>query len=234
MEKEIQQIETEEYIVLEQHLISIIAHDIKSPLEHFANYIAQSKEKIITGEEAIDFIPALESFLFTCNSLLSNLLSWSRIRLSDNSITETFSATLVSNKIIYSLKYLYTIKNVQVVNQVPKHVICVFDKSIFEFIMRNFLTNAIKYGHESSKIVIKYNLGNTDYHEFNINNKGSILSEAKLKRILNFKHVKKSQGNGIGLILCNYCLKFHGGFIKAESSIEGGNTFSFYLPKLAI
>lgn len=234
MEKETQQIVTEEYILLEEHIISIIAHDIKSPLEHFASYIATSKEKIIRGEDTIDFIPALESFLLTCNSLLGNLLSWSRIRLSNNSVIEPFFATLVSNKLVYSLKYLYSSRNIQILNQIPKNIICEFDKGIFEFVMRNFLTNAIKYGYENSKILIRYSTHNSDFHEFIINNRGPFLPDTKLHRILSFKNSKKSQGNGIGLMLCNYCLKFHGGFIKAESSIEGGNTFSFYLPKLSI
>ena len=142
-----------------------------------------------------------------------------------------FSAREASDRVIASLEYLYSKKAMQIINLIP-NTGCLFDEEVFKFLMRNLLINAIKYGYNHSIITINVKQDDPNYLEFIVQNKGDLLSEKKIKAILNFDKPLNSQGNGLGLLLCNYCLQLYKGYLKAESIDGKGNIFSFLIPKV--
>ena len=218
---------------------SIIGHDLKNPFNAiigFSNILLdQMKEKDYEGIE--EFANIIHKSSLRAMSLLSDLLEWSQLQTGKmtfspttfdlveliNEVTEIANDAARNKKI--SIKYVFT-----------EQVNIFADKSMISSILRNLVSNAVKFSNANGQIKISVNQEPTEFIIAVQDNGIGIMKEAigKLFRIeeaYSTPGTQKETGTGLGLLLCKELVQKHGGKIWVESKVGSGSTFFFTIPK---
>jgi PAS domain S-box-containing protein len=218
---------------------SIIAHDLKNPV---AGIISSTEMLIKTLNKNPDDKERLNKYsenILTSTrdgyKLLENLLEWARaqtgaIKYEPQDIRLTESIKECAN----SMKLMFDNKNIKII--FPEKSFMVFaDKNMMCAVVRNMLSNAIKYSFPGGSIIINIEKKH-NYIFTEIVDQGVGMSE-KTKSML-FRIENKSsmpgthdeKGTGLGLILCKEFIEKNGGTISVESEVGKGSKFTFSLP----
>ena len=219
---------------------SLIAHDLKSPLGNFRNILEimlQDYESLNETEKK-DMIVEMNKSSKNIYNLLDNLLNWAssqsgRIKFNPeyNDIND------VIRKPVFMLSALAEKKNISIVTDLKVKNDVFIDLNMINTVIRNLITNAIKFTNVSGLIKLTSNEID-DMIEVTISDNGVGMSQEKLANLFRIDvnqstlGTANEKGTGLGLILCKEFIEKHGGNIWAESEIGNGSTFKFVLPKI--
>lgn len=217
---------------------SIIAHDLKSPFngllglsEMLATDIEQfSKEEI---QNVAKSMKSSATYLF---KLLENLLEWSRIQrgvIRNNPIncqlSEYFNQNISLNSTLISKKSLI------VSNTIDSNLFVSADSHFLNSVIRNIISNAIKYTNLNGLIEISANKINDKLIHISVKDNGIGISENYRDELFRIDQINSSpgtegeMGTGLGLVLCKEYIERSGGKIWIESELEKGTTINFTL-----
>ncbi len=132
------------------------------------------------------------------------------------------------------LSSLLEAKNISIINECNEQEFALADKNMLAMIIRNLITNAVKFSHPHSDILIKSSKTDTNLI-VDIIDYGMGIEKEKLTEIFNFKTDKSThgtaneKGSGLGLVLCKEFVEKMGGKIQVQSTINKGSTFSVIL-----
>ncbi len=218
---------------------SIVAHDLKNP---FNTLIGFSNLLLNTGlnlseEKKTNYLELIYKASKRGYSLLENLLEWSRSQTGRLEIKPQEFVLKQSIKECMNLHYSSAEKKfVSLTEQIDDTTKVFADVNMFTTVMRNLISNAIKFTPENGKIDITAIEKETEV-QINVSDTGlgvSKESKEKLFRI-DVNHstpgTNQEQGTGLGLILCKEFIEKNKGKIWVESVLGGGSIFSFTLPK---
>jgi signal transduction histidine kinase len=217
---------------------SIIAHDLKNPFNTIIGFSDMLKEAIISNESAITYkyasminISAVQTY-----RLLENLLEWA------NSQRGNFSFVPVNFNIFELIKEELVLlddmakgKNIDLKNNVPDTLMIVADKNMIRTILRNLITNAIKFTHKNGHVEINAHSYKNNL-ELSVSDNGIGMSHETISKLfkidanLSSKGTENEKGTGLGLFLCSEFVKKHGGKIWAESEVGKGSVFKIVFP----
>jgi signal transduction histidine kinase len=232
-------IELQEANANKDKLLSIIAHDLRNP---FSVLITFSKLLLDTIDDFSkdDILNYLNTFYQTSKqgyNLLDNLLNWSK---SQTGKMEIVSEILnLKDLVEENITLLYSqanSKKISMINKVPEDLKGVADLNMILTVVRNLITNAIKFTPEGGKIEITGKSGK-NYSEITIEDSGVGISAEDLDKIfrIEIKHstpgTNDERGSGLGLVLCKEFVEKNFGILKATSEPGKGSKFSFTLPK---
>jgi signal transduction histidine kinase len=128
------------------------------------------------------------------------------------------------------------IKNISVVSSVNKECEVYGDRNMISTILRNLLTNAVKFTPINGSISVEASIMN-DNVEISVTDSGVGISKAELEKLflienaVSHKGTENEKGTGLGLILCKDFVEKNGGKIWVESEIGKGSRFIFTLPR---
>ena len=218
---------------------SIIAHDLKNPLLALKDY----SNSIVQEIDSLDKAEVKESLEFLSNSaestfkLLENLLEWSRVQMGRMPYNPEFiDLGAVVNLNIDIQSVAAKNKDIKLVNQIKSEANIFADLNLSNTVIRNVLSNAIKFTPESGKIEIKIT-EEGEYFLLSIKDSGIGMSEETIEKIFNVGSIQTSygtkgeKGTGIGLPLCKELMEINRGDIQAISKLGKGSTFLMYFPK---
>ena len=225
---------------------SIIAHDLRNPFNALhgltrhllINYNSFNTEEI---KQSIELIFNSSDDLL---ELLENLLYWSRTQRGkmqfspkENNLSELI------NKIFSLLRMNAEKKKINLINEITSDKILFADFDMLTAILRNLISNAIKFSYTNSFIKIS-SKDFKDYTEISVMDNGVGISPDNIEKLfrIDIHHstsgTSEEQGSGLGLILCSEFVEKHNGEIWVESEIKnlpdgkaGGSTFKFTIPK---
>jgi signal transduction histidine kinase/ligand-binding sensor domain-containing protein len=217
---------------------SIIAHDLKNP---FSTIIGLSE--LMQESDTQDNQSHLQKYSAMINSsavqtyrLLENLLEWANCQRGKVS----FSPVSVDlNELIKDefdlVDEMAKGKNIRLMNGVGDSYTVTADKNMLKTILRNLITNGVKFTRQNGELWIK-SVTNAKMVEISVSDNGIGMSEetiSKLFRIdgnLATRGTNNERGTGLGLFLCKEFVEKHGGKIWVESEEGKGSTFKFCLP----
>jgi signal transduction histidine kinase len=217
---------------------SIIAHDLKNP---FNNILASSSmvEANFHMMKLTQILKSVKLINHSANSaykLLANLLEWAR---SQTGLIE-FKQELSKLKDIVDLaigntQSFATDKEITLVYESMENIEVFADKNMMNTVLRNLITNAIKYTHKGGEIRINANALNHKAIVSVIDNGVGIAPEImgklfKISEKVSMVGTEKETGTGLGLLLCKEFVEKHGGEIWVESVLGMGSEFKFSLP----
>ena len=217
---------------------SIIAHDLKSPFNVIQGFLTLIHEEFdeFTKEEVKEFIgKTLESAMNTF-SLLENLLQWSR---SQRGIIEFRPKNIQLWEMGIELLHQYSDnaqqKKVSIQMNMNENHVAFADPDMIRTILRNLLTNAIKFSHPDGEIIIDSTMQN-NMLVVQVKDDGIGMDEQFRHNL--FKIHKKTQrpgtmkekGTGLGLIICKEFVEKNKGNIWVDSKENLGSSFYFSLP----
>ena len=122
-------------------------------------------------------------------------------------------------------------KNLTLINDIPEDLVIHTEKDRLNFIIRNLISNAIKYTPIDGKIQIHYK--QESGNKISITDSGIGMEQAKLDKLFSGRIVSKlgtkgEKGSGIGLLLCKEFAHNLGATLEVISKVNEGSTFSIY------
>jgi len=220
---------------------SILAHDLKNPFNTiigFSELLLQNFDEISTKEQK-EYIGYIQKSGKETFKLLENLLLWAR---SQKGILEYKPKKENLNNIVKEIINLSqvtaTAKNINLLNNTPEEIFVKADKEMLLTIIRNLISNAIKYTPKGGTIIISANTNkNADFIEICVQDNGIGISAEKQSQLfkmtegISTEGTEKEKGTGLGLILCKEFVDKHNGDIWVENNVDKGTSVKFLMPK---
>ena len=221
---------------------SIIAHDLRSPVGSFKMLTEIMLNEVGTAnpEKNKRMLTSIHSASSNLYDLLENLLSWSHTQRNSLIINkEEHNLFHLADDAIDSHMVNAEIKHVELENKVDENATIVCDQYVTLTIIRNLLSNALKFTPSNGKIVVSNQIVEKEgirYQQVSVADNGVGIAENRLETIFDFKlndttiGTANEQGSGLGLMLCREFSEKQGGFITIQSQVSKGTTVSFALP----
>lgn len=217
---------------------SILAHDLKNPLGLFlsiSNFLSDSYDSI-NEEEKKNMINNIQSSAKNINTLLENLLQWARSQTGAiNCKPEKIDLSIL----IFEIKYIYAPladeKGITLSINLEEDLFITSDKNMISTVMRNILSNAIKFTNTGGIISILASKNNGRiYINFKDNGVGIDKNQLdklfKIDKAFSTSGTNMEKGTGLGLILSYEFLKKNNGNINVISEDGNGSEFIIDLP----
>ncbi|PID56297.1 hybrid sensor histidine kinase/response regulator [candidate division KSB3 bacterium] len=218
--------------------LSIISHDLRGPFNVLLPLTKLIDEQIETqSKESIKtHVKKLRSAAERVYALLENLLTWSRIQrgcIEYHPQEISLNGLLQHNENLFA--HLAEQKNIQIISSAPEDSSAYADCSMVDTVIRNLLSNALKFTPEGGRVELTVARHDCDV-EIAVADTGTGVPEEHLHKLfrLDAKYTRQGtdgeSGTGLGLILCRDLVEKNGGRIWIESKAEEGSTLRFTLP----
>ena len=218
---------------------SIIAHDLRSPLSAFVGATQILTEDILTveKEKIMDITMSMKTSATNIYSLLENLLEWSRLMQGRmDFLPEKLNLKEKIEACIGILSEYAGEKRIEIAIIIPDELEVLADDHMFDSVIRNLVSNAIKFTPTGGKVSVTADCKNDHSIEVEISDSGiGMTQELKSKLFLltektSRKGTEGEPSTGLGLLLCKEFIEKHGGKIWVESEPGKGSIFKFMLP----
>jgi PAS domain S-box-containing protein len=222
--------------------ISILGHDLKSP---FNTLLGLSEALIddLNNLNSIEIQEHLNHIYKTARNtynLLEDLLNWTRTQSGKIPFNpQIYSFNEVCSNTLELLKYGAAVKGISISCQECSNVKVFGDIDMLNTVLRNLVSNAIKFTNRGGAINISAVQTETDT-KISVKDNGvgispdNLLSLFDISKVLSTSGTEAESGTGLGLLLCKEFVEKHGGKIWIDSEPGKGSTFSFKLPFLPL
>jgi PAS domain S-box-containing protein len=218
---------------------SIIAHDLRNPFNSFLGLtqILAVELPTLTREQILKIAVNLRKSASNLFALLENLLEWSRLQQG----LMTFHPVAMSLKMkisesLQSLQESVDNKEMIISYEIPEDLHIYADENMFNVIIRNLVTNAIKFTPRGGKISIAAKGISKHFAVISVLDTGiginneNIADLFSLEQNANRKGTENEPSTGLGLIICKDFIGKHGGELWVESEEGKGSKFYSTLP----
>lgn len=230
--------ELEELIATRNKFFTIIAYDLInsfSTIEGFAKLLLEESSSFTT-EERESFLQLIVNSSQNTNRSLDNLILWSRLQVGNMDYAlENVNIVDLINDTVSQLRAMAEKKNINIEVSLPEQLCLTLDKFMISTVLRNLITNAIKYTHKSGSISI--NLEEKEGRiQVSVKDNGIGIYKENIEKLFkitekfSMQGTEQEEGTGLGLILSKEFIDLHNGEIMVESQIGKGSTFTFTLP----
>lgn len=221
-------------------LFSIIAHDLKNPLSSFKLAIEYLHRDYynFTDEEKIELLNEINQSAIAVYELLENLLQWSlsqRNKTPFNPVLFDFKNVIDST--IAQLHLQAKNKKIKLISNLQEPAQVTGDVNLITIVVRNLISNAIKFTHEGGSIYVNGIINSEARHYLvSVKDTGVGIPLDKLSKLFRIdsssstKGTHNESGTGLGLLICKEYVEKNNGTIWAESELDIGTTFYFTIP----
>ncbi len=226
-------IELKELNEVKTKFMSLISHDVSgnlATLHQYLQLVTNDFDNFDTAELKNSLI-SLSQISSTSFSTLNNLLNWSKsdlVKLKPE--IQTVNINEIVEELLSFFNYALRLKSIKVnTSYSAEHTIIQTDKNMITAILRNLISNAIKYNNNGGELNIKVELENNK-HQITIQDSGIGMSKTHLDNLFKY-NIKQSFGTsgesstGIGLLLTKEFIDKIGATINVESKIDKGTKF---------
>lgn len=221
-------------------LFSVIAHDLRSPFNAFLmlTEMLTDDSMVLDEAESHTLIDSIHKSAVNLYDLLENLLSWSMLQrgLSEFEPAELHLETIIQNS-IDAISSSTKSKEIVMEVSVPEEYMVVADQRMLSSILRNLISNAVKFTPKNGKISINAKMEQNQSVLISITDTGIGMSPDLQNRLFSFetrgrKGTEGEPSSGLGLIMVKDFITKHESKLNILSAVNQGSTFSFSL-KLA-
>jgi len=218
--------------------LSVLSHELKSPLNAIEGYLKIMEEKQV-GENIDDYMSMIDRSLVRIKgmrNLIIDMLDLTRLesgkkkrKLNNVDINE------LANLAIDTIKPLAIQHNISIIPNIDKGIVIEADHDEIEIIFNNLLSNAVKYNRDGGEV--KFNVTKEeDSISIIVSDTGIGISEDDLPKLFEeFSRIKNSDtrnitGTGLGLSITKKMVELYKGTIKVDSKPNFGTTFTITIP----
>lgn len=219
-------------------LFSVIAHDFRSPLSAILGVTQFLNEdfEVMSQTEIRNTLQVLNRDTELSFELLNNLLDWARTQQKKlNPKPELINLNQFTANTITQIKNISTPKNIEIVNNIPENISTFSDQSMLRSILKNLLTNGIKFTPARGKIYVDAKK-NGSMVEVTVRDTGIGMTPDQTQGLFKKDNpitslgTENEKGTGLGLQICKEFIELNGGKIWVESVFGNGSSFHFSLP----
>jgi PAS domain S-box-containing protein len=231
--------ELQEVNVAKDRFFSIISHDLRSPFNTIFSFTRLIKKNIdkFSKKDLAEITHELFQSTERTRVLLENLLEWTKSQAGRLNIEASLLplANIVASA-LDTMSLQAEEKNIRLGNQVAGDLYVFADRQITGTILRNLISNAIKFTPSGGSVFISAQNKKNDVW-ISVKDTGTGLDREEQVMLFRMDHrfskegTNKEKGSGFGLILCKELLEKQGGRIWLGNSSDKGSTFMFSLPR---
>lgn len=217
---------------------SIISHDLRGPVSSFMGvsymirHFVQSKDTSQLLEVADD----IDNSVKRLSALLDNLLTWAMQQQGHfPHVPEKLNFSEMADELVQTLDTMASAKHIRLYSAVGDEVILWADRNTTMTIIRNLVSNSLKFTPEHGEVKITA-MEQGEFAEIRVSDTGVGIPREKLKALFNLEAKKSTYGTsgekglGLGLQLVHEFIEMNGGRIKVDSTEGEGSTFTIWLP----
>lgn len=230
---------------LKSEFISIVSHELKTPLTSILGYTELMLARDFTPREQREFVQTVFNEATQLSKMVEDLLGVSKLE----------SGTLMLNQWIVSLRQLFaevatqmsifTARHPLVIDVPPQLPPAYVDRDKIRQVLFNLLSNAVKYSPRGGQIVLGASVATTlppehppgEYLVISVKDHGLGIEPEHLPKIwdrfyrVDNSNTRRIGGTGLGLSIVRGLVELHNGRIWADSSVGVGSTFRFSVPQ---
>jgi len=230
--------ELKEILATKDKIFSIIAHDLRSPFNTILGFseILSNNWKVFDIAQKANYAKTINDQAKNTFNILENLLNWASSQTGQIIFKpETLNLSLVLKETVEAFELSAKIKNISINYFLPEEIEIYADRNMINTILRNLVSNSIKFTHENGQITLSASK-KPDQIEITVSDNGVGLEKEKQTKLFVMGAVETTNGTanekgcGLGLILCKEFVEKHGGEIWVESEEGKGCDFLFTLP----
>ena len=218
---------------------SIIAHDLRGPFQPLLGFTRMLAEDLpeLRQDEIQKMALSMRSAATKLFDLLENLLEWSRMQrgLINFEPGSFFLLPKISESLVL-VQHAIAEKEIEIRYDVSEDLTVFADGNMFESIIRNLVSNALKFTAPGGNISITARSAGDHWVEIKVNDTGIGMNKEMVENLFrldtntNRIGTEGEPSTGLGLIICKDLIKKHGGKLWVESEEGKGSTFYFTLP----
>jgi len=228
-------LQLESSLRFKNRVLSVMAHDLKNPVASIAQFseLLANKPGLARKEHIVNSLKESSQAALT---LLDNLLYWGRSQADDLIVKpETFSV----EKLIHEVESLYihmcSQKEIDFRTDIPPGIKAFADKALVNIVVRNLVSNAIKFTPRKGSVRIEvFEEGKTVHFEVidsGVGIKPEILDQFEKNGLMESSTGTDHEvGTGLGLQLVKDLVLKNGGSLQIRSTLEEGSVFTFTVP----
>ena len=229
-----------ELVATKDKFFSIIAHDLKAPFTSFINVseLLADENSGLDEKKKRYLARSIYQSAASIYNLLENLLLWSRSQTGKIEITpkEINISTIVLSSIDL-FRENAAAKSINLISEVDIDTYAYADINLTTTILRNLISNAIKFCNEEGDVIINAK-ENNDFLEVSVLDSGIGISKSDQNKLFRIDTDNTTigssleKGTGLGLVICTEFVREIGGKIWVESELNKGSIFTFTIPNL--
>ncbi len=230
--------ELQENNATKDKLFSIISHDLKNPIGNILliTDLLNSSLKDQDSTSQLELVELIGSQAKETLTLLETLLEWARSQTGQIQYhPQLLDLNTIIDPVTESLNATALMKNITIESELSDQIQIYADLNMMYTILRNLLTNAIKFTNPGGTIRISSEIKENEA-EITIADNGIGMDKNTLAQIfkLDTKQTRtgtaNEKGTGLGLIICKEFIERHGGHIRVTSETGKGSQFAIILP----
>ncbi|MCY7293785.1 MAG: HAMP domain-containing histidine kinase, partial [Ferruginibacter sp.] len=218
-------------------IFSVVSHDMRAPVNSLMSFIDILEEGKIPQEKLTLYAKELKQNLTYTSALMNNLLNWAASQMQGfKPVKESFDLSLLVTEISNTLQHHIQQKKVIISNQIALHTTVHADRNMMAAILRNLVSNAVKFSYKDGCINIAVATTTFGYN-ISISDEGIGMQTDQLLHFNKYtqqpteskRGTANEKGTGLGLLLCKTFATQMGGKISAIKN-EKGMTFLLTMP----
>ena len=221
---------------LKDKLLSIISHDFKSPFNSLKGMLYLLSIEELDPEEEKKLIHGLIEKVNITSDYMDNILLWAKNQMQGLKLQpDMINLTELVEEVLRVVKIQADNKDISLITKgFDKEDHCYGDWNTIHLILRNLLSNALKY--TLRKGTVEVSLKKHDKHVIiSVSDDGIGMDQERLDKLFSFNinsitGTNKEKGTGLGLYISKEFIEMNKGEIWVESTINEGSTFYFSLP----
>lgn len=220
-------------------LYSVIAHDLRSPMgsiKMVLNMLILNLPADKIGEEMFELLTMANQTTEDVFSLLDNLLKWTKSQIGNlNVVYQDIDVVEVVDSVIDVFNMVAGLKKITIIEEKPDRLPVSADIDMLKTVIRNLISNAIKFSNEGSEVLVKMEEKDGSV-VVSVQDHGCGIDEEGQKKLLHTDThfstfgTKNEEGSGLGLLLCQDFVNKNGGKLWFTSVKGEGSTFCFSIP----
>ena len=219
-------------------MYSVIAHDLRSPMASIRmvlNLAVNVVSREVVGDEIFELLDKANRESEETHDLLDNLLKWTKsqtgrltVVYQDLDLDDIVPGVVDIFRMIAEMKKI-DLKYLPANEKLTVHG----DNDMIKTIIRNFLSNAVKFTPEGKGVEVFYEREG-DFARISVRDHGVGIDPERVEAIFRTGETTYGtggeEGSGLGLQLCQDFARKNGGDARVESTLGEGSTFSFTIP----
>jgi signal transduction histidine kinase len=224
--------------LMKDKFLKIVTHDLKNPFNSIMGFseLLRKEIKRYNKTRIQEMVTIIDDSVKNSCTILDNLTAWSKIQRDDLTFKpENLDFRKISDYFIKYFKNYAIRKGLSITSNFRKEVLVYADSDMVNTVIRNLISNAIKFTGKKGKISIgaKQNCENVEViiRDTGIGMNKNKVNAVQMKETGDFNSSsEKENGTGLGLIICRDFIKRNGGRIWIESEAGKGTKVHFTLP----
>ena len=233
-----QHAELEKMSMVKDTILGVVSHDMRTPVNTLISFTELISEGDISVEKLRLYLDQINNTLHHTSSMMNNLLNWSASQMQGfKPVIREVDIHQISNNIIHTFSDRAGAKEIKLTNTITKPILSLADANMLDLIMRNLVSNALKYTPRNGLVTIgaEINSNNiiiyvTDTGIGMADVKMDIFNSVRIMQAESTPGTEKEKGTGLGLLLCKTFSGLMNARIRVQANKDGrGSRFELLL-----